>query len=195
MASLDCPCCGFVLDVPPALREGARFRCAHCGMILKLNEGARAFRWASLDPYLRKHGASRGNLWGGLIGALIWLPALAIVMAARGRFEIGLLAALTVPYLVLLAILRQLRARTPALLWICYVWTALGVYLLFLRTLLTLVPEWAAALQGDLVSPGLLSTLTVLGGLWAVAGSLGALWYRSTARRLPSARGTPPAAA
>src|SRR5262245_8890387 len=83
--TLECPCCGHVLAVTPDVGENALAACAHCGMVIRNCTGSRAFRWSMVDPYVRRHGASKANLWGGLLGSLAWIPVLALVMAITGR--------------------------------------------------------------------------------------------------------------
>src|SRR5512134_299830 len=68
---VECLGCGHVLDLPPSVVEGGEFACAHCGLLMRNVEAARAFRWADVDPYVRRHGASRANLWGGLGGSVL----------------------------------------------------------------------------------------------------------------------------
>jgi hypothetical protein len=193
-ARIECPCCGHALAVPPEVREHALFACGHCGMVIRNCEGSRAFRWADVDPYVRRNGASRANLWGGLIGALAWLPVLALVMLLKGGFDVRVLLALAGPYLVLLAVLRGRRARTPAIVWSMELWAGLGAYLLYLHVLGLILPS-----QMRLVSSGELSLsgpamLVGLGSTWLAVGLGGRAWYRRRAARLPQAMGTPPTA-
>jgi hypothetical protein len=191
-ARIECPCCGHALAVPPDVREKALFACAHCGMVIRNCEGSRAFRWAHVDPYVRKNGTSRANLWGGLLGALAWLPVLALVMLLTGRFDVRILLALAGPYLALLAVLRARRPRLPAIVWSMELWAGLGAYLLYLHLLGLLMPDrmkvvytGSAALSGPAMVLG-------LGGTWLAVGLAGRAWYRRRAARLPQATGTPP---
>lgn len=192
-ARIECPCCGHALAVPADVRDNALFTCAHCGMIIRNCEGSRAFRWNLVDPYVRRHGASRANLWGGLIGSLAWLPALALAMAVGGTFDVGLLLLLAGPYLVLLAALRLRRPRTPAVVWGMELWAGLGAYILLLAALNLLRPELMTPVFGG--SGRLAPTAALaLGALWLLMGVGGRAWYRRRAARLPQATGTPPTA-
>jgi hypothetical protein len=195
MASVDCQCCGHALQVPDDLPERSPFSCGHCGLVLRNVEAARGFRWKDVDPYVRRHGATPANLWGGLIGSLSWLPVLGVVMVVKGRLDVWLLAAVGVPYLLLLAVMKARRARTPAALWVMELWAGLGAFLVYLRALTALFPAWA----GDLLDPSGETltgpTLGVLGVVWMVVGVTGALLYRRRARGLPVMHGPPPEAA
>ena len=193
--TLECPCCGHVLAVPADVKDDALVACAHCGMVIRNCVGSRAFRWALVDPYVRKNGASRANLWGGLLGALAWLPVLAVVMAVLGRFDVALLAALAVPYLALLAWLRARRARTPALVWSMDLWAGLGIYLLYLVLLHVVLPERLEVLFATSGAAGGgvgMLTALVLGVTWLAIGVAGHLWYRRRAAKLPQLSGTAP---
>jgi len=188
--SLECPCCGHVLAVPAEVSDDALCACAHCGMVLRNCTGSRAFRWALVDPYVRRHGVSRANLWGGMLGALVWLPVLAIVMAVTGKFDIALLLALAGPYLILLAFMRKRRAATPALVWTMELWIGFGLYLLYLGLLHALLPQ---RLEVVFSAGGVgMLTIFVLGGAWVAFGLCGRAWYRGRAARLPQLLGTPP---
>jgi hypothetical protein len=191
---VDCACCGHVLTLPPELAESARFTCGHCGLVMRNVEFTRAFRWAHVDPYARKHGTSRANLWGGLLGSLAWLPVLAGVMAWRGELDVGLLLVVAAPYLLMLAVLRTLRARTPAALWGFYLWGALGGYFVYLRVLLFFFPGWAGALLDTSVPSLSVGTLGGLGIAWMLIGVVGSILYRRHARRPPVLTGAPPEA-
>lgn len=79
MTRIECLGCGHVLVLPGSIPEGGTFACAHCRLVMQNVEAARRFRWKEVDPYVRRHGASRLNLWGGLGGAVLWLPILASV--------------------------------------------------------------------------------------------------------------------
>jgi thiol:disulfide interchange protein DsbD len=197
MPRIECAGCGFVLAVPDELREGAGFTCAHCGLIARNVESARRFHWAELDPYVRRHGVSRGNLWGGTIGSLAWLPVLGVVLALQGRFDLGLFVALAAPYLFLLAVLKQRRPRTPALLWATHLWIGLGLYLLYLWLLISFFPGWAGVLldSSGAGGGGVMPSMLVAMGATCVLVGTGISWsYRVRARRLPRATGTAPMA-
>ena len=194
--TLECPCCGHVLAVTPDVADNALVACAHCGMVLRNCVGSRAFRWSMVDPYVRRHGVSRANLWGGLLGSLVWLPVLAIVMAVTGRFDILLLCVLAVPYLLMLGWMKARRARTPPLIWSMELWAALGAYFLYLGLLHVLLPqrlEVLFAVSGTPTGgPVALLTIMVMGGAWLLFGLGGRAWYRRRALGLPQLSGTPP---
>ncbi|HEX5012380.1 MAG TPA: hypothetical protein VFY71_18470 [Planctomycetota bacterium] len=190
-ATLECPGCGYVLARPPELGDNAWCSCGHCRLILRNDAAARAFRWELVDPYVRRNGASRANLWGGLLGAIAWLPALMICMALAGKFDVLLLVALAAPYLVLLAWLRMRRARTPMLVWMMEVWAGLGAYMLYLAGLHIVLPESSRVVFSfGGVGP---AAPTTLGILWLLVGLIGRAWYRRRAERLPQLYGQPPA--
>lgn len=189
MPAIDCQACGRALEVPATFPEGGDFACGHCGMWMRNVEAARRFRFADLDPYVRRHGASRVNLWGGTVGAALWLPILAGVLAWRGMLDAGFLAAVGSPYVVLLAVLFRRRAGAPAARFGAWTWTGLGIYLLYLFVLLEMVPAYAdrfgAASEagGGPAVPTLF--LGVFGGAALAAGTLTDLAYRRRAARLP----------
>ena len=133
MPRIDCQSCGRALEVPDGFPEAGDFACGHCGLWLRNVEAARRFRFADVDPYVRRHGASRFNLWGGIIGAALWLPILAGVLAWRGLLDAGFLAAIGLPYLALLAFLFRRRAGAAAVRFGAWTWTGLGLYLLYRR--------------------------------------------------------------
>jgi hypothetical protein len=189
MPIIECPCCGSALALPEAVREGGAFACAACFQQLRNTQATRDFRWESVDPYIRKHGASKANIWGGLLGAMAWLPGLAIFLLLRGRFAIGAFLLIAAPYLLLLALLRAARARRPAMLWLMQLWTGLGLFLLYLAGLLTLLAGGEAALLSDFdVAPALPASV---GGIWLATGLGGTWWYKRTSTRLPQARPAP----
>lgn len=190
---IECLGCGHVLVLPPSIPEGGDFACAHCGLQMRNVEAARRFRWRDADPYLRRHGASRANLWGGLGGAVVWLPILAGVLAAQGRFDGSFLAMLGLPYLALLAVLGLRRARTSGTVWQYGLWIGLGVYGLYVGALLVLRPGWASLLSG---TSGVVMGPEVFLGLGTIAllgGSIGYALHRHRARAIPRITGMPPA--
>lgn len=193
MIRIECLGCGHGLALPASIPEGGDFACAHCGLWMRNVEAARRFRWQDVDPYVRRHGASRANLWGGLAGAVLWLPILACVLAAQGRFDGLFLAALGVPYLALLAVFGVKRARTPGTVWQYWLWIGLGAYGLYVGTLLLLVPEWAPLLSGTSgVAMGPLELLG-LGAIGVLVGTIGDAVHRRRVRAVPRISGTPPA--
>ncbi|HTE06865.1 MAG TPA: hypothetical protein VK824_11765, partial [Planctomycetota bacterium] len=170
MQIIDCSCCGSALALPEGLQEGGAFACSRCGMALRNVAAARDFRWEAQDHSLRKHGATRGNLWGGLVGSLMWLVVLAVLMLLRGRFALGLFVAIAAPYLLLLAGLRVSRPRRPAVLWLMGLWMGLGAYCLYLAGVRALSGAWDDVMKGVAdVSPAL---LIGLGCAWLVTGLL-----------------------
>ena len=155
-------------------------------------EAAREFRWAAVDPYVRRHGASRLNLWGGLLGSVVWLPILAVVLVVEGGFDLTLVLALALPYVAILGWLAPRRAHTPALLWMMLLWSALGAYFCYVWALLVARPEWgrAFATAGTHSAPP--RVLGIMGAVWMVTGFTGAVLYRRHAMRVPRLSGTPP---
>jgi len=191
-ATLECQCCGYVLAVPADLKDKCWCSCGHCRMILRNDAAGRAFRWAYLDPYVRRNGASRANTWGGLLGAMAWLPALAAVMLIMGQFDVLLFSALAVPYLLLMAWMRVRRPRTPALVWMMDLWALLGTYLLYLAGLHIILPEKSRVVFSfGGVGP---AAATTLGAMWLLLGLGGRWWYGRRAARVPTLTGQPPAA-
>lgn len=152
-------------------------------------EALRAFRWASVDPYVRRHGVSRWNLWGGLLGSVLWIPAFGVVLALQGRFDAPFLAALTLPYggLVLLA---RKRARTPAALWMGWVWACMGAYGIYVFGLIAAVPAWGALLSSAGGPPRFFGTF---GAIALAVGLFQTALYRRKVARAPRFRGAPPA--
>ncbi|HEY6104382.1 MAG TPA: hypothetical protein VIV59_00260 [Anaeromyxobacteraceae bacterium] len=196
MPVVDCQACGRALELPAAFPEAGDFACAHCGLWMRNVEAARAFRWASLDPYVRRHGASRLNLWGGFAGSVLWLPIVLALMAARGAMTVPLALAVSLPYLALMVWLVRRRAGAAAMLWIQWLWAGLGAYLVYAWALLRLVPEWRRLLEmaGAPAGAGLGAHdgLLIFGAI-ALAVGLGGAWlYRRRARRLPQMRGAAP---
>ena len=194
MTRVECSGCGSSLQLPEGLKEGAAFACSKCGQIARNVESVRRFRWAELDPYVQKHGVSRANLWGGLIGSVVWIPALVIVLVATDQFDVGLLAAMAAPYLVLLAVLKQRRPRTPTTLWAAHQWVGFGLYFLYLFTLFSLFPKWAgvvldiSGMNRAVITRWMLAVL----GASAIAGGISVAWlYRARAKSVPRAIATP----
>jgi len=194
MTRVECSGCGSPLQLPDGLAEGAAFTCSRCGNIARNVESIRRFRWAELDPYMQKHGVSRANLWGGLIGSLVWIPALVVVLVATDQFDIGLLAAVAAPYLILLAVLKQRRPRTPAMLWAAHQWVGFGLYFLYLFTIFSMFPRWAgvildiSGMNRSVITRWMLAVL----GVSAIVGGLAVAWlYRARARNLPRATVAP----
>jgi hypothetical protein len=181
---VECPGCGHRLPLGPGVVDGERFACGHCKTLLVNVPALRAFRWRDLDPYVRAHGASRLNLWGGLGGAALWLPILAGVMWAEHRLDLRLLAAIGLPYLAVLVAAARLRARTPVPVWMGFVWAGLGAYLLYVWVLLWRVPAWKAALPGLQMWP--FGAIALVTGTWLVIA------HRRRVARVPQVTGLPP---
>ncbi len=192
MPRIDCQACGRPLAVPDEFPEAGDFACGHCGLWMRNVEAARRFRFADQDPYVRRHGASRLNLWGGMIGAALWLPILAGVLAWRGMLDAGFLAAVGLPYLALLALLVRLRAGAPAARFGAWTWAGLGAYFLYLFALFALVPGYAARFGAASVPGGgpavPLAFLGYFGAAAVAAGALADALYRRRAARLPRFR-------
>lgn len=198
MSVIECQACGRRLELPTGFPEGGDFACAHCGLWLRNVEAARAFRWASLDPYVRRHGASRSNLWGGLAGATLWLPLVLAIMAWRGAMTLGFALALSLPYLALMAWLARRRAGAAGVLWMQWLWVGLGAYAIYAWALVRLVPAWRGLLEKaawpEGAGGGSLGAFGGFGAAALAAGLLGAWLYRRKVRRLPQVRGSPPRA-
>ena len=201
MPRIDCQSCGRALEVPDEFPEAGDFACGHCGLWLRNVEAARRFRFADVDPYVRRHGASRLNLWGGIIGAALWLPILAGVLAWRGLLDAGFLAAIGLPYLALLVFLFRRRAGAAAVRFGAWTWTGLGLYLLYLFALFELVPDYAVRFGAASEAGGGPAVPTLFLGVFGAsafaAGALTDLLYRRRVARLPRfrARGDGPRAA
>jgi len=185
---IDCQACGRRLEVPAGFPEGGDFACAHCGLWMRNVEAARAFRWASLDPYLRRHGASRMNLWGRFANSVVSLAIVLGIAAAHGAMTVPLALALSLPYLAMMLWLTRRRPRPPAVLWMWWLSAGLGAYTVYVWAPLRLVPVWRRLLEGHDRPAG------VFGPLLLAMGLVGAWRYRRWARRLPHMRGAPPEA-
>lgn len=186
---VECPSCGEGIALPDDFPEGDAFVCARCGQILENSERARAFRWSSLDPYVRVHGASRGQFTAGLIGSSLWIVLLGAVLLARRTFDAGLLAALAVPYGLLLWGLFRMRARRPAALYMACAWIALGLYLFYLALLFRVRPDWGASVLGAGTHPVSLLQLVLIAVLSVLAGAVLIGFYRRRQSRLPALGG------
>jgi len=197
MTAIECAGCGARLTIPDGLAEGGGFTCSHCGLIGRNTESARRFRWADLEPYVRRHGVSRVNLWGGLIGSAVWIPTLGLVTAAQGRFSLPMFVGLAAPYLALLALLKQRRRRRPPVLWASDLWIGLGLFLVYIWLLCALFPNWMRPLvdnSGAFGGGAMPSFFWVTGVACVLVGALVGWLYRSWASRLPRVTGSPPAA-
>jgi hypothetical protein len=193
VSRIECLGCGHVLVLPASIPEGGEFACAHCGLRMRNVEAARRFRWQDVEPYVRRHGASRVNLWGGLGGAVLWLPILACVLGAQGRFDGLFLVLLGLPYLALLAVMGVKRARTPGTVWQHWLWVGLGLYGLYVGMLLVLEPGWTPLLSGTSGVAWGPPAYLGLGALGVLTGAIGVAVHRRRARAVPRVSGTPPA--
>jgi hypothetical protein len=188
--TVECGTCGAGLRLPDGLAEGAAFACGQCGQVARNVESTRRLRWSEVDPYVRRHGVSRFNLWSGLLGSVAWIPILAFVLLATGYFDIGLLLVVAAPYLAVLAVLKQRRARTPPALWLAHLWIGLGAYLVYLFTVVSVFPKWVGLIldvsgtNRSIISRWMLATM---GAGAIVVGACLDRYYRSRARRVPRA--------
>ncbi|MCR4314992.1 MAG: hypothetical protein NUW37_01445 [Planctomycetes bacterium] len=183
--SVDCPGCGARLAIPGGLAEQAEFICARCRIVLVNNEHLRKFRWMDQDEYVRKHGASRVNLWGGTLGSVIWLPIFFTVVGFQGKLTFGFAAMVAVPYLAMIWWMMKSRADASATLWQSKLFASIGVYFVYLGGMLWLVPEWNE-LFASFDSPNFLAIIG-MGITFAAMGTIGALMYASKAKKLPAA--------
>ena len=187
---VDCQACGWILEVPPEVREGQELSCGRCGLIFRWGDAARGFRWAAQDPFVRARGAKRFPFFALLAAGALWVPALAIAHAARGRLDLGFVAASGVPWLVVLVALARLRARRPTFRWLTAFWIAIGLYALWLALLLRLAPAWRPLLGVREDGGG--TDLFVMVGIVALAvGAAGGAFHRWSLARLPRAVATP----
>jgi hypothetical protein len=193
VARVECLGCGHVLLLPPSIPDGGEFACAHCGLSMRNVAAARGLRWRDVDPYVRRHGASRTNLWGGLAGAAVWLPILACVLASQGRLDGAFLAAIGLPYVALLAVLGLKRARTAPAVWQSWVWSGLGAYALYIGALLVAKPGWVPLFSGTSGLAPAAGTFLGFGAAGLMAGAIGVLLHRRRMRTLPRVSREPPA--
>lgn len=187
--TIECPGCGHRLDVPGGLAEGAELACGHCELLLRNGAPLRAFRWASLPPEARARGASWVNLWGGALGAYLWIPIVAVVLALHHRFDALLIGTLSLPYLALPPLLES-RARTPAVVWLGRVWIGFGIYVVYVAAVVFLVPRWNALLTSTgLRAPP--AVLIAIGAISLAAGGAAIAVYRRRVARAPRFFGPP----
>lgn len=193
---VDCRSCGASQALPAGLAQGAEFACPACGTILRHDEHLAAFRWEAQDEFVRRHGASRGNLFGAVLGSSLWIPLFVATSLAQGVTDPRLYLAMIVPYGLFLVAAFKLRPRRPALLWVCeVVFLGLGTFLIWTWWLFERVPAWGRGIEGmggwsarpaELVLPAAI--------LIAVAIAL-SVWYRTRAKRLPQGQLVQPALA
>lgn len=191
--TVECQTCGWSLQVPPGVGEGGEFACGHCGALLRNDDLARAFRWSAVDPYVRRHGASRPIVWGATTLALLCVPAMAAHLHLSRELDMVFLATLTAPWVLIIVWLLVLRGRVPRVRWYVFLWIGLGAYATFVAILVGLIPPWRPLLGlGD--NPDALKLLFVLGVMSMMVGVGGASAYRWVLGRTPTARASPPPA-
>ncbi|HSM92598.1 MAG TPA: hypothetical protein VLT47_06875 [Anaeromyxobacteraceae bacterium] len=189
--TVECQSCGWNLEVPYGTAEGREFACGHCGLLLRNVEPTRRFRWDSVDPFVRRHGATRLGLWAGGLAGLLWLPAIAASLVVRHRFDPGFLAALGVPWCAIELWLARRRIATPSVRWHVFLWIGAGAFAMYAALLVAVIPSWRPLLGlGD--DPEALKLLFVLGVMATMVGAAGASLYGWILRRTPRARATPP---
>jgi len=191
--NVDCQSCGWSLEVPPAAGEGREFACGHCGLLLRNVDSTREFRWTSVDPFLRRHGATRLGLGVGILAGFLWLPAMAASLLLRQRFDPVFLAALGVPWGAIEYWLARRRPETPTARWYVFLWIGVGAFAMYVAILVAVIPAWRPLLGvGD--DPEALKLVFVTGVLAMMVGAAGASLYQWVLKRTPTARATPPAA-
>jgi hypothetical protein len=189
--NVDCQSCGWNLEVPPGATEGREFACGHCGLLLRNVEPTREFRWASVDPYVRRHGATRLGLWLGLLAGFLWVPAIAISLRLRHRFDPMFLSAIGAPWCAIELWLARRRAETPSVRWYVLLWIGVGAFAMYVAILVALIPPWRPLLGvGD--DPEALKLVFVVGVMAMMFGVAGASLYAWVLKRTPTARATPP---
>lgn len=183
---VDCQACGWILEVPPSVREGQELSCSHCGLIFRYGDAERAFRWASLDPFVRARGATRLRFFALLVLGALWIPALAVAHAAKGRLDPVFLAAIAGPWVVLLTVLARARAGRPGFRWLTWFWLAIGLYALYLAVLLRSVPTWRQYMGVGVDGSGL-GIFMMWGVVAVLVGAAGDAFNRWSLARLPRA--------
>ena len=186
----DCQSCGWILEVPREIRDGQELSCANCGLIFRWGDAARSFRWAAQDPFLRSRGARRFPFLALLAIGALWIPALAVGHAARGVLDGRFLAAIGVPWLVLVAALARLRAGRPTFRWLTAFWVGIGLYALWVSLVLWLAPAWRPLLGVREDGAGI-ETFVMVGFVALAVGAAGGAFHRWSLARLPRAEATP----
>jgi len=190
--NVDCQSCGWNLEVPFGTGEGREFACGHCGLLLRNVEPTREFRWSSVDPFSRRHGATPLRFWIGVLAGFLWIPALAASLLMRHRLDPVFLAALGVPWCAIEYWLARHRAGIPQVRWYVFLWIGIGAFATYVALLVAIVPPWRTLL-GIGENPDALKLVFVLGVLAMMVGAAGASAYAWLLRRTPIARATPPA--
>ncbi len=191
--NVECQSCGWSLEVPLGLADGKEFACGHCGLLLRNTEATREFRWASLDPFVRRRGVSRLVFTLSVIFGLAWIPAAAIAMALFRRLDPAFLAALAIPWCAIELWLARGRAGIPKVRWYVLLWLALGAFVSYVAILVAVRPQWRALL-GVGENPDALKLIFTAGVMAMMVGAAGASAYRWIVGRTPNARATPPSA-
>jgi predicted RNA-binding Zn-ribbon protein involved in translation (DUF1610 family) len=189
--TVDCQSCGWNLEVPLGMPEGREFACGHCGLLLRNTEPTREFRWSEVDPFIRRHGATKLGLWVGLLAGFVWIPAMAATLLFRHRFDPVFLSALGVPWCAIEYWLARHRVETPSARWYIYLWLGVGVFAVYVALLVAFVPTWRPLL-GLGENPDALKLVFSLGMLAVMVGTAAASLYRWVLKRTPVARATPP---
>lgn len=189
--SVDCQSCGWSLELPPGTAEGREFACGHCGLLLRNVDATREFRWATVDPFVRRHGATRLGLWAGVLAGFLWVPTVAASLLFRGRFDPIFLSALGVPWCAIEYWLARQRVETPSARWYVFLWIGVGAFGMYVAILVALIPTWRPLLGvGD--SPEALKLVFTFGVLALMVGVAGASLYQWVLKRTPTARAFPP---
>jgi hypothetical protein len=190
--NVECQSCGWVLEVPVGTAEGREFACGHCGQLLRYGEDVRAFRWAARDPFARRFGTNRVWFVAGVLAGFAWIPALAVSLLFRRRFDPAFLSAIGVPWFAVEFWLARGRANVPSARWHVLLWIGVGAFTIYVALLVAFVPPWRGLL-GLGEDPEALKLLFVLGVIATMVGAAGASLYGWVLRRTPTARATPPA--
>jgi len=190
---VDCQSCGWCLEVPTGLVEGSEFACGHCGLLLRNVPATREFRWASLDPFVRRRGASRLGFSAAVIAGLAWIPIVAVAMIATHRVDAPFLAAVALPWCAIALWLALARAGIPRVRWYALAWLGLGAFVSYLAILVAVRPQWRGLLGvGD--NPDALTLVFTSGVMAMMVGAAGATAHRLILRHTPTARARPASA-
>lgn len=153
-----------------------------------LNEEAtRTFVWEELDPYVQMRGMSRGTMAASLFGSSLWLMILVVTMAARGRFDFGLLLALAAPYAAIMLVLVRGRTRCPHRIYLGRLMMMIGAYLVYMAALMQASTRWAdLLLLGQRTGPTVPAAMAIGAGL-VIVGWMQVRFHRSLLRETPAA--------
>ncbi|MGB8932341.1 MAG: hypothetical protein WCC48_13945 [Anaeromyxobacteraceae bacterium] len=192
--NVDCQSCGWNLEVPPGTPEGREFACGHCGLLLRNEEPTRAFRWTSVDPFVRRHGATRLGLGAGLLAGFSVVPATAVSLLLRHRFDPLFLSAIAIPWCAIGLWLARRRVATPSIRWHVSLWIGAGAFATYVALVVAAVPAWQPLLGiGD--DPEALKLVFAIGVMALTVGVGVGSFYDWVLRRTPRARATPPESA